>query len=282
MNRAVCILDQNGVVLHSENSETATPLYSITKTMIAVLVVDLVSDLRRAAGDWLDKNWLPRGGEISIFQLLTHTSGLTDYGGLAAYQTAVAAGDDPWNDRQYADQTLCQPLLFEPGEGWAYSNPGFWVLKRVCELESGKEFASLVQEQIASRFNAPSLHVASGLFSDRLPTYQAGWVWHGLVCGNARDTARFMASNLVSRLNKTLVAVPNAGPLYPNAAYGLGVMGDLSGTNYGHNGSGPGFSTSCFHFPGTRRTVSCFLPYDGPEDAAYMQMQTLAKKFGLT
>ncbi len=279
MAPSFCIIDENGVMLQEREAEVF-PLFSITKTIIAALILDTGLDTTRPASDWLSKSWLPRGDTITLQHLLTHTSGLRDYFSAPTYHEAVLAGGASWSDDDFADHTLRQPLLFEPGQGWAYSNPGYWVLKRICELESGMSFNDLVREKIAVGLGAPSLGVASGLFSDHLPTYQAGWVWHGLVCGNAKDTAFFMASDLVASLAKPLVAVPDAGPLYPNAAYGLGVMGDLNGTNYGHNGSGPGFSTSCFHFPGCGITISYFMPHDEPDDAAYVQMMALAREHG--
>lgn len=278
MDPSFCVIDRSGVVLQ-QNETDAFPLYSITKTIIAALILDMQLEMDRPASDWLEKSWLPQGNKISLRHLLTHTSGLRDYFSVDAYHTAVKAGGAPWTDDKFAQHTLRQPLLFEPGQGWGYSNPGYWVLKRICEQESETDFATLVKERIAGSFGAPSFSVASGLFSGDLPKYDAGWVWHGLVCGNVRDTAHFMASDLVSSLARQLVPVPDAGPTYPDAAYGLGVMGNLSGTNYGHNGSGPGFSTSCFHFPGSGITVSYFMPYDGPEDAAYAKMQTLANQF---
>lgn len=279
MNHAFAVIDQKGRVRRQLGRERY-PLYSITKTIIAALIIDLGVDISSPASDWLDKSWVPRGADMNVRQLLNHTSGLRDYFSVADYRAAVETGGAPWSDDKYANHTLRAPLLFEPGEGWAYSNSGFWLLKRICEVESDSSFASLVKEQINKRLGLPSLKVENGIFSDRLPTYQAGWVWHGLVSGTAEDLARFMASPLTSALAKPLVPVPDADPTYPNAAYALGVMGDLNGTKYGHNGSGPGFSTSCFHFPNSGVTISYFMPHDGPDDAAYIQMMALAREHG--
>jgi len=275
MEPSFSIIDNNGVLLQQQGDDSF-PLYSITKTIIAALTVDMGVKITRPVADWLDETWVSQGRDISVGQLLTHTSGLRDYFSVSDYRAAADAGGTPWSDRRYADHTLMPPLLFEPGHGWAYSNPGFWSLKRICEIESGSSFASLVEERISNRLDLPSLTVAGGIFSDQLPAYEAGWVWHGLVCGTAEDTAHFMASPLVAPLAESMVSVPNAGPTYPDAAYGLGVMGDMSGTNYGHNGSGPGFSTSCFHFPGSGITISYFMPSDGSDDAAYRGMVALA------
>jgi D-alanyl-D-alanine carboxypeptidase len=258
------------------------PLYSITKTMIAALIMAEKIDRNRPVSDWLDETWVARGRDITLHQLLTHTSGLRDYFMVRAYGDAVEKGSPVWNDLRFAEETLTHPLLFEPGEGWSYSNPGFWVLKRVLELETGESFKHLVQTRIAEPLKLPSLTVAEGLFSPNLPDYPAEWVWHGLACANANDTARFMASTLTENLGSELVSVPNAGPTYPDAAYGLGVMADMKGEAFGHNGSGPGFSTSCYRFPRSNMTIAYLMSHDGPDDAAYVKMRNLAAEVGAT
>lgn len=62
-------------------------IYSVTKTMIAVLVLGLRDERRLDLGDTLGR-WfpdLPAAGETTLRHLLNHTGGLRDYGGLAAY-----------------------------------------------------------------------------------------------------------------------------------------------------------------------------------------------------
>ena len=71
-----------------------------------------------------------------------------------------------------------------------------------------------------------------------------------------------------------------ACPLAVPTGEGLGVVMGQTGNSFGHNGSGPGFSTSCFHFPKPGVTVSVLMPYDGPDDAAYKQMRVLAARHG--
>ncbi|MBL4864251.1 MAG: beta-lactamase family protein [Rhodobiaceae bacterium] len=274
-----CVLEADGKVVAAEGGEIL-PLYSLTKTLIAALIVTLELDQTRFLSDWLDKTWVPSGHDITLRHLLNHTSGLRDYGGLEDYHRAVACHETAWAGRKFADATLLQPLLFPPGKGWAYSNPGFWALKRVLEIETGQNLHELVQTHIATPLQLPSLAIVEGIFSEHLPDYPAEWVWHGLACSNTEDIARFMASPLAKPLTAHKVSVPNAGPTYPEAAYGLGVMTDESGNSFGHNGSGPGFSTSCFHFPKTGITASVLMPYDGPDDAAYSQMRGLAARHG--
>jgi CubicO group peptidase (beta-lactamase class C family) len=73
----------------------------------------------------LDDELLER--PYTLRQLLGHTSGLADYGHLADYHRAVAAGDPPWPRDKVYDLILGKELLFRPGEGWSYSNVGYML-----------------------------------------------------------------------------------------------------------------------------------------------------------
>ena len=53
-------------------------LYSITKTFIAAGIDALGIDDSQSVADWIDGSWLPRGREISVRQLLTHSGSLRD------------------------------------------------------------------------------------------------------------------------------------------------------------------------------------------------------------
>lgn len=275
-NMSCCILGPGGAI--TETGDRAIyPLYSITKTLIAALLMRSGVDVHRPVADWIDAAILPHGTIITLEHLLTHTSGLRDYGALPAYQRSVAKGGPAWDDATFAQATLHEPLLFDPGAAFSYANPGYWLLKTVLERETGHSFATLIDREIAEPLNLESFRVASGIFSEALPTYEAGWVWHGLVLGNARDTATFMRSSLTAALASTRVHVPGAGPLYARAAYGYGVMTNHDASAYGHNGGGPGFSTACFHAPAAETTIAVLMAHDGPDDRAYQHLQEMAK-----
>src|SRR5215469_4837134 len=67
------------------------PWWSFTKTVIAVAAMRLVEVGKLG----LDE---PRPGKLyTLRQLLTHRSGVPNYGKLAAYHAAVAAGEDAWS-----------------------------------------------------------------------------------------------------------------------------------------------------------------------------------------
>jgi D-alanyl-D-alanine carboxypeptidase len=131
--------------------EPAFLAYSITKTFTAALLL-LLTESCKLELDVPIARWFPRidaAHRISIRQLLNHTSGIPDYGGLRTYHEAVRSSPTtPWSFEQFAAETYDRGLLFEPGTGWAYSNVGYMLLKRIVEEVSGDTYATLVSDRI--------------------------------------------------------------------------------------------------------------------------------------
>ncbi|MBP3960008.1 beta-lactamase family protein [Gemmata sp. G18] len=81
---------------------------------------------------------------VKLRDLLTHTSGA------ASYPKGV---DDVYSkrNRTLAETTLAtalQPLTFEPGTQWSYSNSGIDVLGRVIEVVSGESYETFLQKRV--------------------------------------------------------------------------------------------------------------------------------------
>ena len=254
--RLIAVREADGTFSRADTG--VRPLYSITKTFIAATIDAMAIDESRPLSDWFGADWVPRAQEICLRQVLTHSAGLRDYGALPAYAEAIAAGE-VWDDRTFADHTLAQPLLFEPGERFAYSNPGYWLLKRVIEAESGGTFEAALRTHILDPLGLGSINVAEGIFAEDLPRYPSGWVWHGLLLGSPRDVATFMASEQVSALNRNAVSVPGTHPGWQAPNYAHGLMTE-PGRSLGHNGGGPGYSAACHRNLQTGR-VACVLAH---------------------
>jgi len=265
------------------DEEPAYLAYSITKTFTAALILQLCDEHRLTLDAPLAR-WFPRidrADRITIRQLLEHTAGIPDYGPLRSYHESVkSAPGSPWSFERYAAETFDRGLQYEPGHGWAYSNPGYMLLKRIAEETGGASFATLVSERIAAPLGLRRTYVAesiddlatlapapSSLLSpDGAPrdvrmTYHPGWVSHGVVASTASDVVRFLdalfGGAVISResIARMLEFVPvpvDASDHWRGGAphYGLGVMGSTSsrwGLIAGHNGGGPGYTASAFH-----------------------------------
>ena len=260
-----CFVDTDNRVIDAEDG--VLPVYSIAKTLTASLVIQAGIPLSHPVSRWFGDSLVPQGHEITIEHLLNHTSGLRDYGGDPEYHKAIYRRETPWSDEEFAARTLQQPLLFKPGAGWAYSNPGYWLLKSILEMESGTEYDNLVNSQIVQALNLQHTTVAEGVFMKDLPNYPAGWVWPGVILSSARDMATFMRSSLVAPLMTAPVPVPVSHPDWQNPYYGYGVMIE-PGVRVGHNGGGPGYSAACFHRLDTGVTGCILMSSETDEDAA--------------
>ena len=275
MPEAAAIVNQDGALLLDEGP--ALPIYSIAKTFIACAVVQTGIDLQTPVARWIEARWLPDADGITVAHLLNHTAGLPDYTTLAAYGAAIDAHAPPWTDIEYAAKTLHQPRLFAPGERFAYSNPGYWLLKRVLELEHGQSWPDVLRALITGPLQLQSTQVVTGQFADDLPHYPAEWVWHGVITSRAADIARFMASDLIPPLLASPFAVHRPQPHWQDPHYGYGVMIE-PGAMYGHNGGGPGYCASCFHFI-HRGLTGCVLMSSEREDEAMLKLRQRIKQY---
>lgn len=292
---SVSLIERGGAEPHAfwvpaSTDEPAFLAYSITKTFTAALVLKLCEAGKLSLDDPL-ATWFPnivQAARISLRQLLNHTAGIPDCGGLRAYHESVSSAPSiPWSFERFAAETFGKGLLFAPGEGWAYSNPGYMLVKRIAEDVAGSPFRALVSEYIAQPLGlrrtfvpqsiadlavlAPgtsSMLAPDGSPRDVRTHYHPGWVSHGVVASTSSEIARFLDGlihgQLLSRQSLEqmvkLVHVPAASgssapardaPLRPgNPSYGLGLMGDPAspwGLIVGHNGGGPCYGASAFH-----------------------------------
>jgi D-alanyl-D-alanine carboxypeptidase len=112
---------------------------STTKTFVATVVLQLVGEKRLALQDpvqrWLP-GLLPTRPQITIKQLLNHTSGLlNDFG----------FGDAP---RHRAEQISRQGLFFKPGTSVNYSNSDYVFLGLVVEKVTGRSLDRVVTDRV--------------------------------------------------------------------------------------------------------------------------------------
>jgi CubicO group peptidase (beta-lactamase class C family) len=77
---------------------------------------------------------------LTITQLLTHTSGLGEASGPAAQQAHTLADLVPiW---------LAAPMQYEPGEKWKYTQSGINAAARIVEVVSGQTFDAFLQQRL--------------------------------------------------------------------------------------------------------------------------------------
>ena len=82
--------------------------------------------------------------KITVHQLLTHTSGLGDFFKPEFFQNR----EKYRNPKDYFPVFANDPLRFEPGKSWSYSNAGFIVLGAIVENASGQNYFEYMRDRI--------------------------------------------------------------------------------------------------------------------------------------
>ena len=105
-------------------------------------------------------NLVPAKNQITVQDLLRHTSGLT-YGGRGAtpvhklYPAGSAAAAIQYNSQEFIDKLAGAPLLYEPGTVWDYGF-GIDVVGVIQEKIAGKPLGGVLQDRIWSKVGMPN------------------------------------------------------------------------------------------------------------------------------
>ena len=225
--------------------------------------------------------------EITIEHLLRHQSGLVDH--------------EDWfdsiyiNERRVFEQTeffefLDQPLFFQPGSLYSYSNSGYAVLSNILEQVSGLGFHDIIVENIGKPLEMSSVGLWLNMWDhiDASMGYELtdvgvdtsfhmmteGMRGDGGLCASVVDLLKF-ASALVdeSLISKTsLERMLSPTPIGPiSIDYGLGVkFGNINEQRtFGHSGGYKGTGWAMLaHYPESGFTfATLFNTNYSPEEA---------------
>ena len=118
---------------------------------------------------------VPAAREITVKDLLTHTSGLMSGGVSGAEQAKVAPRSPNDTLANYIPKLAQTPLDFQPGTLWRYSGLyGFDVLARIVEIASGQPYDQFLKQRLFDPLGHERHRVradarAHGAPRDRLP-----------------------------------------------------------------------------------------------------------------
>jgi len=272
------------------NSAMLFGLASVTKTYIAALVVQLAEEGALSVEDPIG-HWIPElgqiDGNITIRQLLNHTSGLYRYQQKPEYLAAIYAQPE----RIWAAQEILEEFQGEPecqvGSCFGESSMDYVLLGMVVEKATG----SAVSNQLVKRlFNPLKLEHTFLYPEQRYPAEMMAHMWWdvdgtgepvdvvpedtdiplaalfsslwagGAMHSTAEDLARFAKGLFEGRVLKggALEEMLSPGPeLHAGAHYGYSVIVEkVNGqTVYWHPG-GAGYSSIYFYLPEDRLSIA--------------------------
>ncbi|HKP11050.1 MAG TPA: serine hydrolase domain-containing protein [Blastocatellia bacterium] len=276
------------------NAETKFNLGSMNKMFTAVAIAQLAEQGKLSFDDKVGK-LLPDypnkdvANKVTVRHLLTHTSGLGSYWNAkfdARRAQIKTVGD-------YLTLFADEPLLFEPGARFEYSNSGFIVLGAIIEKVSGQSYYDYVREHVYKPAgmsgtdayqitdDTPNLAMgytslgpddkpSSGLRRENTSTRPNRGGPAGGGYSTAGDLLRFATAltgnKLLSAKSTELITTGKVEMGRGGSKYGYG-FGEQQMNGYrifGHNGGAPGIASDLTILPEPGYVAVVMTNYDPP------------------
>ena len=271
----------------AQRPATATTIYeigSITKQFTSAAIMKLVEQGRVRLDDDLSK-YIPQfplqGRQVSIRQLLNHTSGIHSY-------TSSPEWSKTWNDALSPDAIIkfvaADTFDFAPGSAWRYNNTGYVMLGMVIEKASGQKYAKYLDAQFFKPLGLRQTSYCPSHTAD--PTFATGYskgptgtvrakfldLSHpfaaGALCSTVGDLAKWeralAAGKVVSPASYALMSTADTLNTGRKINYGFGLEPGMfhEHKTVSHTGGIPGFATAETYVPDDSLTVVVFTNYD--------------------
>jgi len=157
--------------------ETAFMLGSNSKQFTAMLLLQLVEKgiihIHHAVDQYLPYFRKDIGQKITIYHLLTHTSGLPNYNAELSFRI-----DDryaPYTNEKMITEFTRGDLEFEPGTKFSYCNTGYYILGDIIERATGCTYKEVLKENIIEPLSLENTGFFNG--GDSALGLSTGYVW---------------------------------------------------------------------------------------------------------
>jgi D-alanyl-D-alanine carboxypeptidase len=257
--------------------EMAYSIGSISKQFTSTAILMLVEQGKLSLDDAVSK-FLPnltRANEITIRELLSHTSGYQDYWPQDYVPPFMT---HPITAAQILEMWARKPLDFNPGTKWQYSNTNYVIAGVIVEKVSGESLLQFLQEHIFTPLKMSGIRNidlkalpetdATGYMRYALgpprvaPKEGPGWLFAaGELAMPAEELAKWDIGMMQETLLKpatykemeTEVKLKNGGA----TGYALGLStGDINGHKVlRHGGEVSGFTSQNYVFPDDRAAI---------------------------
>ena len=259
---------------------------SVGKTYVSAIALQLVVegnlDLDKKVSDYLGSyDWyarIPNAADITVRQLMTHTSGVMRYEFKPDFlRDLTAAPTRVWAPADLLHYVLGEKASFAAGAGWEYSDTNYILLGMIMEQLTGKRYYDLLRQRILKPWRLKNTLPSDRMHLNGLVQGYAGaanefggkdlvldekgsfiinpqfeWTGGGIYSTTA-DLARWGHLLYSGRVIDTSLLLHGAVPakLGRDTRYGLGVIIRPTplGLAYGHSGFFTGYLTEMYYFP---------------------------------
>jgi len=257
------------------DSNTIFQIGSVTKQFTVAVVLKLQEEGRLSVNDKLDK-YFPQfkfAGEITLENLLTHTSGIYDYtNDIDESDSAIVC--KPADEQLALDIMFKHKLDFNPGTQFHYDNSGYYLLGLIIEKITGKSYEQNVRDIIFEPLqmnhslfdfkHSPDTNIATGYqtLNDSIQKEASAWRWDSTVsyaAGGIWSTTGDMYKWAQAIANKKILSAESwRAMLTPHLEkYGYGVFIDslFGKLSISHGGGIPGFIAYLNYYPAEDVTI---------------------------
>jgi CubicO group peptidase (beta-lactamase class C family) len=205
---------------------------------------------------------------ITIFNLLTHTSGIPNFTNLAEYKTLQLSDTPP---AKTIATVRDRPLDFFPGEKMSYSNSGYILLGYVIEKITGASYEQFVRDNIFtplgmkdSGYDSNSAIIerrAAGYSPSPSGPINAGYIHMsiphaaGALYSTTEDLLRWERALFGGKVVSAASLKKMTTPFKNNYALGVVVQTADGRTVVNHGGGIDGFNTFLAYYPADKLTV---------------------------
>ena len=260
---------------------------SISKQFTATAILILAEQGKLSLDDSVAR-FLPdltRAKEVTIRQLLSHTSGYQDYWPQDYVPPFMLK---PVTANEVLNLWARKPLDFDPGTKWQYSNTNFVIAGVIVEKASGLPFFRFIQARLfaplamKSVINIDQEHLgdtdASGYMRYALgpariaPKEAKGWLF---AAGELAMTSEDLAKWDVALMNQVLLKPESyrqmekqtclSNGICTDYGLGVGVKEFLGHRAWSHGGEVSGFTAHNAVFPDDKAAVVVFINQDSGE-----------------
>jgi CubicO group peptidase (beta-lactamase class C family) len=295
---AVLVARENDVLLNKgygfanlewniqDSPKTKFRLGSITKQFTAASILLLEERGKLSTNDAV-KKYMPDApaawDKITIFHLLTHTSGIPSFTSFPDYAKLEPFSATP---AELLTRFRDKPLDFQPGEKWSYSNSGYVLLGYLIEKISGESYAHFVQDNIFkplgmadSGYDSNSAVIqnrASGYTLGQNGIVNAGYIdmtiplSAGGLYSTTEDLLRWEQGLFGGKLISPASLKKMTTPFKDDYGFGLSVRTVNGQEQIEHGGGIEGFNTMLAYYPTDQLTVIVLANLNGatPQEIA--------------
>ncbi len=251
--------------------DTKFRLGSVTKQFTAACILLLEERGKLSVNDPV-KKYMPDApaawDKVTIFNLLTHTSGIPNFTSFPDYAKLEPFATTP---AELVARFRDKPLDFPPGESWNYSNSGYVLLTYLIEKIAGDTYANFLNENILTPLgmkdtgvdsnSAVIWHRASGYARNGARIENAGFVnmtipqGAGALYSTTEDLLKWEQGLFGGKVLKPESLAKMTTPFKSDYAFGLTVHTASGRKVIEHGGGIEGFSTALAYYPQGKVTV---------------------------